>query len=183
MAFAWPRPGRPPLVFDQSSSASSRGRIQLRLRDGKPIPEGWAIDEEGRPTTDPAAGLAGAQLPFGGYKGSNIAMMIELLAGCLAGGLFSYEVTERTEDPDLPTMGGEFMIAIDPGIASGAGDRNRVAVHAEGLFARILEQDGARLPSDRRHEARARTQREGIAIPGSLHETLLALRGGLGARR
>lgn len=178
MAFAWPRPGQPPLVFDQSSSASSRGDIQLRLRDGRPIPEGWAIDRAGQPTTDPAEGLAGAQLPFGGYKGSNIAMMVELLAGCLAGSVFSYEATERADDPKLPTMGGEFMIAIDPALSSVAGDRDRVAAHAEGLFAKVLEQEGARLPSDRRHVARQRTIKEGIQIPRSLHETLLSLRAG-----
>ena len=81
MAFAWPRAGRPPLVFDQASSASARGEIQIHLRDGKPIPEGWAIGPDGEPTTDPATGLAGAQLPFGGYKGAAIALMVELLAG------------------------------------------------------------------------------------------------------
>jgi len=85
MAFAWPRAGKPPMVFDQASSASARGEIQLHLRDGKPLPEGWAIDAEGKPTTDPQAALGGAQLTFGGYKGAAIALMVELLAGALIG--------------------------------------------------------------------------------------------------
>ena len=62
MAFAWPRDGAPPLVFDQASSARARGEIQIHLRDGKPIPDRWAIGPDGKPTTDPETALAGAQL-------------------------------------------------------------------------------------------------------------------------
>ena len=75
MAFAWPREGKPPIVFDQASSASARGEIMIHERDGQPIPDGWAIDVDGNPTNDPAEALAGAQLPFGGYKGGSIALM------------------------------------------------------------------------------------------------------------
>ena len=67
IAFSWPRgEGKPPMVFDQATAASARGEIMIRKRDGRPIPQGWAIDPDGNPTTDPTAGLAGAQLPFGG---------------------------------------------------------------------------------------------------------------------
>src|ERR671925_1597565 len=114
MAFAWPRAGHPPLVFDQASSASARGEIQLHLRDGRPLPAGWAIDAEGHPTTDAAAALAGAQLPFGGYKGAAIALMIELLAGALIGEVFSFEASALDNDDGGPPVGGEFLIAIDP---------------------------------------------------------------------
>ena len=76
MSFAWPRDGgRPPLVFDQASSAIAHGEIMIHQRDGEPIPEGWGIDADGNPTTDPAAALAGAQLPFGGYKGASNALI------------------------------------------------------------------------------------------------------------
>jgi len=75
MAFGFPRSSGPPLVFDQATSASARGEIQLHKREGKPLPEGWAIDADGQPTTDPEAALAGAQLPFGGYKGSSLSLM------------------------------------------------------------------------------------------------------------
>ena len=72
-SFAWPRGGgRPPLVFDQASSASARGEIMIHQRDGEPIPERRGSDTDGNPTTDPAAALAGAQLPFGGCKGASI---------------------------------------------------------------------------------------------------------------
>jgi delta1-piperideine-2-carboxylate reductase len=177
MAFAWPRAGHLPLVFDQASSASARGEIQLHLRDGTPIPEGWAIDAEGYPTTDPAAALAGAQLPFGGYKGAAIALMIELLAGALIGEVFSYEASALDNQDGGPPIGGELLIAIDPVRCVGHGDRQRQLAHAEQLFAHILAQQGTRLPSDRRYAARQRTSVEGITIPGALYEELQRLAG------
>ncbi len=176
MAFAWPRAGRPPLVFDQASSASARGEIQIRLRDGTPIPEGWAIGPDGESTTDPATALAGAQLPFGGHKGAAIALMVELLAGALVGDVFSFEASEAdaaAAEVGAPS-GGEFMIAIDPARCVRDGDRDAQLAHAEKLFARVLEQDGTRLPSDRRYRARERTPNEGVTIPKLLHDTLRA---------
>ena len=175
MSFAWPREGRPPLVFDQASSASARGEIMLHERDGKPIPEGWGIDAAGDPTTDPSAALAGAQLPFGGYKGASLALMIELLAGALVGDLFSFEASEVDNDDGGPPRGGELVVAIDPARCSRGGDSIR---RAEALFARILEQEGTRLPSDRRYAARRRTPAEGVSIPRRLYDTLQDLRQG-----
>ena len=178
MAFAWPRAGRPPLVFDQASSASARGEIQIHLRDGKPIPEGWAVGPDGEPTTDPATALAGAQLPFGGYKGAAIALMVELLAGALIGDVFSFEASEADTGKVGAPCGGEFMIVIDPTRCVGDGNRDAQLVHAEKLFAKVLEQDGTRLPSDRRFRARERTPTEGVTIPRSLHDTLQEYIGG-----
>jgi delta1-piperideine-2-carboxylate reductase len=175
MAFAWPRSGHPPLVFDQASSASARGEIQLHLRDGAPIPAGWAIDAEGNPTTDPAAALAGAQLPFGGYKGAAIALMIELLAGALIGEAFSFEASALDNNDGGPPVGGELVIALDPARCVGHGDRQRQLAHAERLFARVLGQQGTRLPSDRRYAARRRTPAEGVTIPRALYEELQRL--------
>lgn len=175
MAFAWPRAGRPPLVFDQASSASARGEIQLHLRDGKPLPEGWAVGPDGEPTTDPETALAGAQLPFGGHKGAAIALMVELLAGALVGDMFSFEAKEVDTAKTGAPLGGEFMIAIDPGRCIADGDRAAQMAHSEQLFARILEQPGTRLPSDRRFAARERTPAEGVEIPRALHEEITGM--------
>lgn len=177
MAFAWPRGDLPPLVFDQASSASARGEIQLHLRDDKPIPEGWAIDADGNPTTDPAAALAGAQLPFGGHKGSSLALMVELLAGALLGDLFSYESSEQDKHKVGAPFGGELIIAIDPthfapGATEPGGSLSAQTLRAEQLFAKILEQDGTRLPSSRRHKAREESLNSGIQVATSLVETL-----------
>lgn len=177
MGFAWPRRDRPPVVFDQASSVTARGEIQLHLRDGHSIPEGWAIGPDGQATTDPEQALAGAQLPFGGHKGAAIAMMVELLAGALVGDMFSYEAKARDTGTGAP-LGGEFLMAIDPSRCVPGGNAGASLDHAEELFAKILEQDGTRLPSDRRFEARTRTPTAGIHIPKSLHETISEMAAG-----
>ena len=177
IAFAWPRENHPPLVFDQATSASARGEIQIHLRDGKPLPQGWAIGPDGQPTTDPETALAGAQLPFGGYKGAALSLMVELLAGALVGDVFSFEATARDNQDGGPPEGGELIIAIDPSRCVASGKQTGQLARAEALFAQILDQDGTRLPSDRRYQARLRTPTEGITIPTSLHETLQQLIG------
>ena len=174
MAFAWPRADQPPMVFDQASSVTARGEIQLHLRDGHSIPEGWAIGADGQPTTDPQTALDGAQLPFGGHKGAAIALMVELLAGALIGDAFSYEAQQRDNGSGAP-CGGEFMMAIDPARCVPSGDAKASLAHAEQLFARILDIDGTRLPSDRRFAARKRTASKGIEIPQSLHDEISAM--------
>ncbi|GAA1643175.1 bifunctional delta(1)-pyrroline-2-carboxylate/delta(1)-piperideine-2-car boxylate reductase [Microbacterium flavum] len=178
MAFAWPRAGHPPLAFDQASSEMARGEIQLRLRDGSQLPEGTAIGPDGQPTRDPATALAGAQLPFGGAKGSNIALMIELLTGPLLGDLLSFEAGERDTANTGAPCGGQLIIAMDPARFSPTGDPTAHLAHGEKLFERILQQDGTRLPSDRRYQARKRTAVEGVRVPLSLHKTLQFLRQG-----
>lgn len=175
MAFAWPREKRPPLVFDQAASVSARGEIQIHLRDGKPLPEGWALGPDGQPTTDPEAALAGAQLPFGGYKGAALALMVELLAGALVGDVFSFEASARDNKDGGPPQGGELIIAIDPSRCVSGDARAGQLARAEQLFAMVLEQDGTRLPSDRRYAARLITPTVGISIPASLFATLQEL--------
>src|SRR5258708_7004028 len=120
------------------------------------------------------AALAGAQLPFGGFKGSNIAMMVELLAGPLLGDALSFEAGERDKANTGAPCGGELIIAIDPVRCIENGDRIAQLEHAEMLFRKMLEQDGARLPSDRRYEARKRTAAEGVKVPRSLYESIQA---------
>lgn len=175
MAFGWPREGRPPVVFDQASSASARGEIQVRLRDGEPLPEGWAVDAAGAPTTDPQAALEGAQLPFGGHKGSSIALMIELLAGALLGDLFSFEASEVDAANTGAPRGGELLIAFAPERFVPAGNRADQLAHAEELFSRILSQEGARLPADRRYAARRRSEMDGVSVPRPFYEQLRSL--------
>lgn len=165
MAFAWPRPGRAPLVFDQASSASARGEILLHQREGRRIPDGWAIDRQGKPTNDPAAALEGAQLCFGGHKGAALALMVELLAGALIGDLFSHEASARDVHDTHAPLGGEFLIAIDPGHFARDGAPQHAFDRAEQLFSRVLAQDGTRLPSDRRFAAREDSLANGVLVP------------------
>jgi len=174
VSFAWPRRDHPPMVFDQASAAMARGEVMMAMRDGKTLPDGAGIDADGRPTNDPAAVLKGAQLPFGGYKGSAIALMVDLLAGPLIGEATSVEAGEADNRDGTAALGGELILALDP---ARFGAKDPIG-HAERLFARMLAEEGVRLPSDRRYKARAETPETGIEIPRSLWNTIEGLRAG-----
>lgn len=162
LAFGWPRPSGLPYVFDFATSVAARGEIELLRRAGKPVPEGWAIDEAGQPTGDPNAALAGAMLPFGGHKGSAIGTMIELLAGVMIGDLTSPEVLEQLGSTTLAPFHGELIIAMSPE-AFAAGRPGDPFARAEMLFDAITGQ-GARLPSGRRFAARAAARAGGVSL-------------------
>jgi delta1-piperideine-2-carboxylate reductase len=172
MSFAWPRKGKPPLVFDQASAAMARGEVMIAAREGRTLPEHVGIDENGNPTRDPAAVLRGAQLPFGGYKGSSLALMIELLAGPLIGDLLSIEAEADDSGANAAPRGGELVIALDP---ARFGDPDGFMDHAERLFDAIVSSGGSRLPGDRRFQNRLKTKDDGFVIPKSLHDSILGL--------
>ena len=112
IAFGWPRKNAPPMVFDLASAAMARGELMVAARDGHKVPQGVGLDADGLPTSDPQSILEGGiQLPFGGYKGSNIAMMVELLSGGLIGEHFSFEAAEHDNKDGGPPRGGEFLMA------------------------------------------------------------------------
>ena len=176
LAFSWPRKDKPPFTFDFATSAFARGEIELYKRAGKPLPDGVALDSNGTPTTDPDAALAGAMLTFGGYKGSALSIMIELLAGPLIDDLTSLESMEFSEGKSAAPFHGELILAFDPDAFSG-GKMIENDTRAERLFADIVDQ-GARLPSQRRYEARARNLTRGyVEISATLHADILALLG------
>lgn len=174
IAFAWPRPGPFPYVFDFATSAIARGDIELHRQAGKKIPLDWAIDAQGRPTDDPAAALEGAMQTFGGHKGSALATMIELLAGPLMGELTSIESAKRDGGVGAVPCHGELILAFDPTVFSGA-SREAGDAYAETMFARITDQ-GARLPSQRRFAARERAIVEGVVhMSRERYEAVLGL--------
>ncbi|WAC48882.1 Ldh family oxidoreductase [Asticcacaulis sp. SL142] len=174
IAFAWPRPGGNPFVFDFATSAAARGEIELHRRAGKAIPEGWAVDKDGNATTDAEAAMSGAMLTFGGYKGSALSAMIELMAGPLIGDFLSLESQAYDAGTGATPYHGELIIAINPKTFMGP-DWARHTDRAEALFNAIIDQ-GARLPSQRRYEARARSLETGaVTIPAKLYEDILAL--------
>lgn len=165
VAFAWPRKGEAPCVFDQASAVMARGEVMIAAREGHELPAGTGIDADGNPTNDPNEVLKGALLPFGGYKGASIAMMVELLAASLIGERLSFEAAEADNNDGGPPRGGEFILAIDPG--------NGLA-SAEGLFGKVLEQEGARLPGDGRRSKCAKVAADGVQIPRELYEKIIA---------
>ena len=178
LAFSWPRgpagSGRDPVVFDMATSAMARGEIQIAARDGHDVPPGTGLGPTGEATTDPEAILAGMMLPFGGYKGSLIMMMVELLCAGLIGEQFSFEAGETDVEDGGPARGGEFLLAIDPARFAGAD----WAAHGEAFFARLGGIDGVRIPGDRRYAMRRRTPGEGRDVPAALWEEITALADG-----
>lgn len=169
IAFAFPRQGRPPLVMDLSLSVAARGKIVLAAKEGRAIPEGWAIDAEGNPTTDSTAALAGTVLPIGDAKGSALALMIELLCGALTGSNFGYEGTSFFEAEGAPPRVGHMILLFDPA-RFGGGD---VAARGEEMFAQIMGQPGARLPGERRRALKAAAERDGLSLPDALYAELV----------
>ncbi len=161
-AFGFPRAGHDPYVFDFATSVAARGEVELHRIAGKPLPEGWGLDADGQPTTDPAAALSGALLPFGGHKGSAISMMIELLAGVMIGDMTSPEALEFLGSTTITPRHGELILAFCPerfAAARGGFDGAR----AEALFDAVIGQ-GARLPSQRRYAARVKSEENGITL-------------------
>lgn len=113
VAFGFPTRQGPPLIVDMSSSVVARGKIILAAREGEAIPPGWAIDREGRETTDPEEALQGAVLPFGGVKGYALATAVEVLSGVLSGAAFGPHVGNLYEEGQPIADVGHFFLLMD----------------------------------------------------------------------
>ena len=150
LSFAWPRPGHNPLVYDMATASMAMGDVQIAARDGREVPLGTGLDANGQPTTDPAAIVKGVLLPFGGYKGSAIAMMVELLAAGMTGEQFSFEARDTDNKDGGPPRGGEMIIGMSPAIIAGDGWQD----HVEGFVQKLSNIDGVRMPGARRHKNR-----------------------------
>ena len=150
LSFAWPRPGHNPVVYDMATASMAMGDVQIAARDGREVPLGTGLDANGQPTTDPAAIAKGVLLPFGGYKGSAIAMMVELLAAGMTGEQFSFEARDTDNKDGGPPRGGEMIIGMSPAIIAGDGWQD----HVEGFVQKLSNIDGVRMPGARRHKNR-----------------------------
>jgi (2R)-3-sulfolactate dehydrogenase (NADP+) len=170
MAFAAPRDDGPPLVIDQSSSATAYVNLRLAAERGDPIPRGWALDGYGRETTDPVAALEGVLLPFGGARGANVALMVELLAAGLAGANWSLDAPSFLEGDATPGIG-LFVLALDGDRLAGMSFGPRM----KSYLTRLQREFDVYLPGSSRAQRAASAARQGIEIPTGLHERLLQL--------
>jgi (2R)-3-sulfolactate dehydrogenase (NADP+) len=162
IAFACPLPGRQPIVVDLSLSKVARGNVLAAAKKGEPIPEGWALDSEGRPTTDANAALEGTMVPLGDAKGTALALMVELIAAGMTGSNFAADASSYFDAEGPPSMTGQFIIAMDPSAFA-------TGVERFAQLARAIEEDnGARLPGARRYALRKRAEADGIAISDAL---------------
>ncbi|PNG24354.1 Ldh family oxidoreductase [Methylocella silvestris] len=163
IAFACPMTGRAPIVIDLSLSKVARGNIMAAKQRGEAIPEGWAMDAQGHPTTDPVAALAGTMAPLGDAKGVALALMVELLAAGLTGARYASEASSFLDAIGDPPGTGQLVLAFDPSAFSANGPA-RFAALAEAIEA----QSGARLPGSRRLAARDAAAAEGLTVSDAL---------------
>jgi len=168
VGFGCPRQGHDPLVVDLSLATIARGKIVQAAAKNQPIPEGWAIDADGHPTTDARAAMKGTNLPMGGAKGAALVLMVEILAAALTGSQFGFEASSFLNAEGDPPRIGQFFMVIDPGLFAGDGFVDRVEV----LLDAIGDQPGTRLPGARRLEIRKRSQTQGIEIADSLMDEI-----------
>jgi delta1-piperideine-2-carboxylate reductase len=172
IAFASPREGSAPFVFDQASSAIAHGDVQIAARSGHELKTGMGVDRDGQPTNDPKAILdGGALLPFGGHKGNSIALMVEILSAALTGGYFSGEFDWSGHKGAQTPFTGQFFVVIDPE----RGGNNVFAHRVSEICDLVLEAGQDRLPGDRRHLTRAKAAREGIPLSAKNHEMLRSM--------
>jgi ureidoglycolate dehydrogenase (NAD+) len=167
--------------LDMATSQVAINRIYNARDEGRPIPEGWGVDERGEPTTDPAAMRAG--VPLGGYKGYGLAVMVEVLCGVLAGAGVRHGVGELYGAGTEPQDVGHFHLALDPERTVG---RDRFAAVLDGLLGELRASppapgfDEVLVPGDPEDRARAERERTGVPIEPALWAGLVALSDELG---
>ncbi|MCH4874851.1 Ldh family oxidoreductase [Pseudomonas sp. TMW22091] len=161
IAFAAPRAGGSPIVFDLATSAIAHGDVQIAARKGHALPAGMGVDKHGAATENPKEILdGGALLPFGGHKGSALSMMVELLAAALTGGNFSFEF-DWSKHPGAQTpWTGQLLIVIDPSKSAG----NNFAERSAELVRQMQGVGLERMPGDRRFIERAKSLSDGIVL-------------------
>ena len=175
IAAVFPRRGADALMIDLSLSEVARGKLMVAAKEGRSIPQGWALDKDGHPTTDPQAGLEGSMLPMGAAtspKGAMLALIVELLVTALTGAQFGFEATSFfVDEGNVPRIGQAFIV-IDPGALSGADvyfDR------METIAAEMLVDDGVRLAGQRRLALERAARQDGLQLSEALVEQLESL--------
>ena len=165
IAAVFPRKNREPLVVDLALTTVVRGRIMMAMRRGERIPEGWALDRHGRPTTDPKEAIEhGSLFPIGGAKGAMLALMFELICASLTGAAIGPEADSFfSEEGNRPRIGQAFM-AIDPNALAGM---DKYWERTEAVVASMLADPEVRLPGARRFAAEA-SAKKGIEVPDEL---------------
>ncbi|MGI9489005.1 MAG: Ldh family oxidoreductase [Geminicoccaceae bacterium] len=148
------------VLIDQSASVIAKSEIMKHAREGMPIPEGWALDPDGQPTTDPEIALKGSMAPSGGYKGVGVVLTVEIMAAAMTGATLGINASPFSGTKGGPPRTGQFFLAIEPGATSGDLFAERIA----SLVEELREQPGVRVPGDGRRAARRRAEQKGVAV-------------------
>lgn len=178
IAVAVPAKEEPPIVLDMATTVAAYGKVKTAAQRGEMMPEGWMIDREGKPLTDPARADEGFLLPIGGYKGYGLSLIFGLLAGTLNGAALGSTVVDFNKDDATPTNTGQFIIALDikafADLDAFKRDVDRVIreLHSS---ERLPDVDHIRVPGEGSHATFQQRSRDGIPIPDSLMRVLDAL--------
>lgn len=160
--------GRTPLVLDMATSVAARGKIRRAAQRGEPIPEGWALDEQGRPTTDAEVAYRGIVLPLGGAKGSGLSLMMEALAGVMSGAAFGGLVRNQYSDFDAAQNVGHLFLAFRPDLFM---PREEYVARMDALVSRakacpLAEGfDEILMPGEREARLAAERRQAGVPVP------------------
>lgn len=171
MSFAVPG-GRNRVAFliDQSSSTVAKSAVMKAAAEGRDIPLGWALDAEGRPTTDSRKALEGSMAPSGGYKGFGQGLIVEVLSAAVSGALLGTQMASFVANDGRHVDSGQFFIAIDPERFSGGSFDRQI----KALMKSILAQEGARLPNSRRTANQKALAKSGLTLSRDLHDRIKA---------
>lgn len=178
-----PAGDEPPVVLDMATTVAAYGKVKAKAKRGEMMPEGWMIDRQGRPLTDPNRASEGFLLPIGDYKGYGLALVVGLLAGTLGGGAMGKEVVDFNADHVSVTNTGQAILVID---LSAFGEVSRFKSAVDTLVrdirgsARLPGVDRIWLPGEQSHERRHRYETGGIPIAAGLVQDLEALARELG---
>lgn len=175
LAYAVPAGKYAPLILDMATSVVARGKIRRALDSHQSIPSDWAVGPDGKKTTDPAEAYKGYVLPFGGPKGSAIALFIEILSGIITGSAVGPEVGSMYADFDKPQGLGHFFIAIDPAHFIGfEAFSRRMENLVESVKALPPSENGSEvlLPGEIECNNEKKRRAEGIPIPTDVLESL-----------
>src|SRR4051812_6598714 len=166
VAAAFPRREAAPIVIDLALTTVVRGRIMMAMRKGERIPEGWALDRHGRPTTDPKEAIEqGSLFPIGGVKGAMLALMFELICASLTGAAIGSEADSFfSEEGNRPRIGQAFL-AVDPGALAGT---DKYLERVETVVRTMLSDAEVRLPGSRRFASEKAARAQGIEVPEEL---------------
>jgi LDH2 family malate/lactate/ureidoglycolate dehydrogenase len=162
-----PNPGGDPVILDMALSVAARAKIRTLAASGDAMPEGWATDADGKPTTDPKAALAGFLLPVGGHKGYGLAVMVDLLAGLLSGAAYLTRVSAWDKAPEVAQDLGHVFIAIDATKLAPADVLAARMADFAGIIHATPAADPARpvmLPGEREMHALHRQRAEGVRV-------------------
>jgi LDH2 family malate/lactate/ureidoglycolate dehydrogenase len=166
-----------PLIFDASTSVVARGKIIMAAHTKKPIPEGWALDPDGYPTTDPDQALAGAVLPFGGPKGSAISFIIDIFCGVMTGASFALHLHTLEDLATEQNVGHVFAAVRTDLFVTGEQFGERMDAILRMLKASPAAPGGQRVltPGEIEFANESRMRNEGIALPAAIAGQLLGL--------